>query len=445
MKFQQFSAPVQAKGVEDTGFYRYNALHVAQRSRRRSRSVRHARSRSFTPAIASAWSAGRCEMIATRDARYETRRGCTRPPERALGNAGAMAAGRRRVDARSTRRAGRPWIGSRRRIATTSICSIRRLLGVWPAEPIDAPVPHEAPPESRRAGCETYMQKAIKEAKTHTSWFNQNAAYEDAVSRFVDATLTGAGGRTFLASFVPFLRRVAVRGMVNSLAQLVLKMASPGVPDFYQGTEDWQLDMADPDNRRPVDFARRQAMLAELSPWIATSEAIWNGGAAPTARTSCDLADYVREMLGSWCDARIKMFLMACGLRLRRGERRLLLHGAYLPVMTDGAAAAHVVGFVRVSDGKRVLAVVPRLTSARQRHELDLSTGPDVWADTRIGLPHEVASGEWRNVFTGANVTPVADERGWWMEAADVFEICPVALLWSRAGSRGSNGAALST
>src|SRR5262249_11241045 len=114
------------------------------------------------------------------------------------------------------------------------------LLGVWPAEASDAPIPAEATP-ALVARVHAQMQKAIKEAKTYTSWFNQNTAYEDAVARFIKNTLTGPSAAAFLDGFVPFARRIARAGMVNSLAQLILKITSPGIPDFYQGTELWHL------------------------------------------------------------------------------------------------------------------------------------------------------------------------------------------------------------
>ena len=179
-------------------------------------------------------------------------------------------------------RTGRPWIASRRRTRTTSICSIRRS---WAS---GRPNPGRAD-SHRSAGrfvarLQRYMQKAIKEAKTHTSWFNQNRPYEDAVSRFVESDAHGPRGAGFLSTFVPFVRRVAAAGMMNSLSQLVLKSASPGVPDFYQGTETWQLDMADPDNRRPVDFAARAAMLDELMPWILRAESEERTGTGPDGR-----------------------------------------------------------------------------------------------------------------------------------------------------------------
>src|SRR4029079_14876277 len=110
------------------------------------------------------------------------------------------------------------------------------LVSTGPAELPNGPIPAEAP-AGYVARIRGYIQKAIKEAKTHTSWFNQGGAYEDAVARFVDTTLHGSAARRFLKSVVPFLRRGAHGGMVNSLAQLVMKVTSPGVPDFYQGTE----------------------------------------------------------------------------------------------------------------------------------------------------------------------------------------------------------------
>jgi maltooligosyltrehalose synthase len=113
------------------------------------------------------------------------------------------------------------------------------------------------------------MVKATREAKVHTSWIHQNEAYQRAVERFVAETLAGHTAQSFLNAFVPLQHRIAQAGMINSLAQLALKLTSPGVPDFYQGTEFWDLSLVDPDNRRPVDFNVRQAMLDRLQPMIA--------------------------------------------------------------------------------------------------------------------------------------------------------------------------------
>src|SRR4029079_13962000 len=131
------------------------------------------------------------------------------------------------------------------------------LIGSWPPEPADADVPLEAP-AAFVDRVKAFMLKAVRESKTHTSWLNQSRAYEDAVALFVETILSGSTAAAFMQAFVPFARGIARAGMINSLSQLVLKVATPGVPDFYQGTELWQLDLADPDNRRPVDFAHRQ-------------------------------------------------------------------------------------------------------------------------------------------------------------------------------------------
>src|SRR5262249_2343981 len=214
--------------------------------------------------------------------------------------------------------------------ATDEYLFYQALLGAWPAERLEAPLPVEAPPDLV-ARLRAYMLKAIKEAKTHTSWFNQGGAYEDAVARFVETVLRGSAARRFLKSFVPFVRRLSLGGMVNSLAQLVLKVASPGVPDFYQGTEFWQLDLADPDNRRPIDFRARESALGVLSRGIEGVEGQIDAGAA---ERGCDpeMEAFVGDLLRNWPDARIKMLVTACALRLRRRDPMLFIEGGYEPL-----------------------------------------------------------------------------------------------------------------
>ncbi len=267
-----------------------------------------------------------------------------------------------------------------------------------------------------------YMHKAIKEAKFHTSWVNENVAYEGAVSRFVDLTLRGPNARHFLASFVPFERRSAIAGMVNSLAQLVLKLASPGVSDFYQGTETWDFHLVDPDNRRPVDFDCRRRMLRAELPWLERACAI----GPPEI-----LASHVADLLTGWDDGRIKMFITACGLRLRSREGEVILHGDYVPLTADEVGSSHLIGFARCLGNRTLLAVVPRLTATLLPSTHTLPIGAAVWGRTGIALPHGFAGRVFRNVFTGEKVTPVMQQDVVSIMAADVFRTCPVALLWS--------------
>jgi (1->4)-alpha-D-glucan 1-alpha-D-glucosylmutase len=265
------------------------------------------------------------------------------------------------------------------------------------------------------------MQKAIKEAKTHTSWFNQNTAYEDAVSRFVGSTLTGPSARAFLEHFVPFARRIARAGMVNSLAQLVLKIASPGIPDFYQGTELWHLDMADPDNRRPVDFGCRATMLEALMPCIRRVEI---DNAEPGPQDVAEREAWLRLLLANWPDARLKMFLMASALRLRGREVALFLHGEYAPLRAEGAGADRLVSFARSLGAKAAVVAVPRLTSERVLAHSQWAPC-EIWEDTCVVLPSHLSGRRFRNLFTGGPVQ-ATDGR---LAAATLFRACPVALL----------------
>jgi (1->4)-alpha-D-glucan 1-alpha-D-glucosylmutase len=212
--------------------------------------------------------------------------------------------------------------------------------------------------------------------------------------------------------------------LVYSLAQLVLKVASPGIPDFFQGTETWHLAMADPDNRRPVDFACREAMLGGLMPWIRRAE---SAGSDPQRDGQiCELEEHVGELLAAWPDARIKLFVMACALRLRRREPSLFTLGRYEALRSDGPQADHLVSFARHQGDTSVIVAVPRLMSQRLPPDLELPTGPDVWEGTRLSLGSRRPT-EFRHLFTGASVQP--DATGEYLAAADLFRTCPVALL----------------
>jgi (1->4)-alpha-D-glucan 1-alpha-D-glucosylmutase len=277
------------------------------------------------------------------------------------------------------------------------------------------------------------MQKVIKESKSHTSWVNENVAYQDAVSTFVETTLTGPGARSFLSSFVPFQRHVAVLGMVNSLAQLVLKIASPGVVDCYQGTEYWDLHLVDPDNRGRVDFASRENVLQQLLPWIEQVE-----GSQPTCQACRDrgpasLIAFVGDLLTRWHDARIKMFVTACGLRLRARHPRTFLRGSYIPLSADGVGANHLISFARTFESSALIAIVPRLTSMLLPADRLAPTGDAVWRGTAVSLPKDFAGRIFRSAFTGERIAPSTEGGAVLIRAAEALATLPVALLWSDA------------
>ena len=178
------------------------------------------------------------------------------------------------------------------------------LLSVWPLPSLGAA---DEPAFVERIGA--YMIKAVREAKAHTSWINPDAAYEDALLKFVSALLTPRQRNVFVQDLERFEKLVAYRGALNSLSQTLLKIAAPGVPDFYQGTEIWDLSLVDPDNRRPVDFALRRKMLDELKAAIAAQ-----GG---------NLAPLARRLLDAWPDGRAKLYLTHLALNYRRRHGQL--------------------------------------------------------------------------------------------------------------------------
>jgi (1->4)-alpha-D-glucan 1-alpha-D-glucosylmutase len=417
MKMQQFTAPVQAKGVEDTAFYRYHALISANEVG--GQPGRPA----VTPDDFHASNSKRLidwplELLATTT--HDTKRG-----EDARARINVVSeipdAWRKavvewmRINSRNRTRVQGAWVPDR----NDEYLFYQALLGTWPAEAASTPVPEHAS-EDLVGRLASYMTKAVREAKVHTSWIHENEEYGHAVERFVNRTLTGRTAARFLPSFVPFQRRVAHTGMVNSLAQLVLKLASPGVPDFYQGTELWDLSLVDPDSRRAVDFARRQTLLDGLRPLIARLEA-------------GEVIDReVSALIDSWVDARIKLFITTCGLHFRREHPDLLLQGAYQPLDVEGSSADHIVAFARHDASGVLLAIVPRLIVSLARDSRSLPLGSRAWGTTRVLLPPGTDAARFRHLLTGEAVHVTTDH----LPAAAIFRTCPVGLMWAEARAR---------
>jgi (1->4)-alpha-D-glucan 1-alpha-D-glucosylmutase len=292
------------------------------------------------------------------------------------------------------------------------------------------------------------MRKATKEAKVHTSWINDNVAYDEATRQFVERALTGPTAPRFLASLLPFQARVARLGMINSLAQVLLKATVPGVPDFYQGTELWDLTLVDPDNRRPVDFDRRMALLDAIERWLpplvppdpegapagapasASAVAPASVPAAPFSDTdqSARLAA-VTEMLREWRDGRVKLYVTASLLRLRRLWPELFLRGDYVPLDTDLSVDAGLVAFARTHQHRTLIVIAPRLVSRVTNEEHWLPCGSLSWRASRVLLPAGFGARRYRNLFTGEDVRPAQHEDAEWIFAGDALRTMPVALL----------------
>jgi (1->4)-alpha-D-glucan 1-alpha-D-glucosylmutase len=408
MKFQQLTGPIMAKGVEDTVFYTYNRLVSLNE-------VGGSPDRyGVSPAAFHRQNAERLErwphsLLAT--STHDTKRG---------------EDVRSRLDALSEMAAeweaalGR-WgrLNSPKKIVVEDQPAPDRndeyllyqvLIGAWPAEPLTT--------EGLtvfRARIADYMRKATKEAKVHTSWVNPNEEYDDAVQQFVARVLPDSTADPFLTDLLAFQRKVAFFGYFNSLAQVLLKLTCPGVPDFYQGSELWELSLVDPDNRRPVDYRRRHEMLSKLQGRI---DAVGD-----------DLRPLAAELLANVPDGRVKLYLIYRALHFRRANEQLFAHGTYVPLEASGPKRDHVCAFVRSAGEEAVLVVVPRLVVHLAGGVEQPPMGPEVWETTRVALPPALASRRWRNVFTGETLTAEDQEGAFGLSLAAALGAFPVALL----------------
>ena len=410
MKLQQYTGPVQAKGLEDTTFYRYNLLislnEVGGDPSRFGRSVDE-----FHEANARRAEEWPFEMLAT--ATHDTKVG---EDVRARINVLSEVADEWARQVSRWMRVNKAYRtildGEPAPDRNDEYRFYQALVGAWP---VDAPEGARQAPAEFLERMQAYMLKAVRESKVHTSWLTPNEDYEKGLHRFVEGALKSGGAR-FLPAFLPFQRRVAALGVVNSLAQTTLKLGSPGVPDFYQGTDLWDLSLVDPDNRRPVDFAHRERLLTEVDTLLSTTST-----EARAAR--------VTEWLGGWKDARIKLAITAAGLRLRRDHPELFLQGRYVPLQTDVSVTGGVVAFARVHEDEAAIFAAPRLAAALAGEASQLPIGMDRWKTSRVLLPPELAGRSFRHAITGAELRPTTSGREAWLFAGQLFETIPAAII----------------
>ena len=395
MKLQQLTGPVMAKGLEDTAFYRFNRLtslnevggdpsrfgtnadefHRQNRARRRSwpesmlNSSTHDTKRSEdVRARISVLSEGPTEWRAGLNRWSRLNRKLKRMIE------GALAPHR-----------------------ADEYVIYQTLLGTWPLGGLAS-----ADRAAYTTRIQEYIVKVAREASRFTNWVNPDEAYETALTEFVAGLLNPRRSRVFLEDFEAFVARKVDGGLVNAIAQQVLKLTAPGVPDIYQGTELWDDSLVDPDNRRPVDFAARRAALAD----VAGSPA---AGCFPERR-----------------DGRVKLATTAALLDLRRRQAGLFAEGEYVAVTADGPAAQHVVAFQRRTADATVLVVVPRLITKLAREQGREIADTTIWAGTTLAVP----SGTWRDVLSGTSVAVDGE-----FDVEQAFAAMPVSVLVREQGS----------
>jgi (1->4)-alpha-D-glucan 1-alpha-D-glucosylmutase len=406
-RFQQYTAPVMAKGMEDTAFYVYNrlvslndvgfdprvfgisvnAFHHANRERLTNWPV--------AMVTTSTHDSKRSEDVRARiDVLSEL-------PDEWRTHLGRWA----RVNRGRKHLVGTDRAPSR----NDEYLLYQTLLGSWPLEPLDS-----TGLAAFAERIEAYMLKVIREAKVHTSWINPERGYEEATRHFVRALLDDPERNPFLADFLPFQRRVARFGLLNSLSQVLLKLTVPGVPDIYQGNELWTFDLVDPDNRRPVDFHHRDALLRSLE---------------RSALDSANLPTLLREMLDGLTDGRVKLYVTWKTLALRALHPQVFAEGQYVGLETRGPRADHLCAFSRRCGEAEVLVIAPRWFAL-------LSGGIDatpartaVWDDTRVRCPGNGKHLSYRNVFTLETLHVQQPDEGAWLSAAELFRSFPLALL----------------
>ncbi len=284
------------------------------------------------------------------------------------------------------------------------------LIGAWPFHAMD-----EDECKSFSDRIQAYMAKALKEAKIHTSWVNPNHAYDQAVRDFIERILVRASPNPFLADFLPFQREIARHGVYNSLSQVLLKIASPGIPDFYQGTELWDFSLVDPDNRRPVDYNMRAGFLA--------------GFQSIRGIQGSDQRRFVQELLATVSDGRIKMYMTTVGLHYRRAHASLFLSGEYVPLKVEGTKKKHVCAFARIYEDRAVVAIVPVLLRGLCRETESFPFDPSLWEDTWVIVPSWRPASCYQNLLTGEILSSTETEGKQSLRLAEILGSCPVALL----------------
>ncbi|MFS3135908.1 malto-oligosyltrehalose synthase [Gluconacetobacter sacchari] len=369
--FAHLTAPLAAKAVEDTGFYRYGRLL--------SRNDVGTHPGQFGGTVAAFHAANSVRrrdwpraMLAT--ATHDHKRG-----EDARARLAVLSELAQKW-ARSVARWSEANAPLRRRIATRSgpclapdradeLILYQTLLGAWPAG--EGPLEHRITPDFRDRVA-AWQVKALREAKRQTSWIDPEPAYEEACAAFLDGLLSLHAENRFPRMLDAFVSQVAPAGALNGLAQTLLRVTSPGVPDLYQGCEFWDFSLVDPDNRRPVDYASRIA--------------------------AHDAGADVGSLLPHWRDGRVKQALIAAVLRFRAAQPDLFAEGTYQPIRVTGTRRQHLVAFARIMAGTTMLVVAPRLSAALMPDPADLSCPSLLWRGTALDWD-EAPALAWRSLL----------------------------------------------
>jgi (1->4)-alpha-D-glucan 1-alpha-D-glucosylmutase len=408
MKLQQLTGPAMAKGLEDTAFYRFNRLislnEVGGEPGKFCVTMTEFHQANTT--IAKKWPH---TLLAS--ATHDTKRG---EDVRARLNVLSEMPTEWRV---IVRRWAQMIQGEKIKPDDVPIPSAddeyllyQTLVGAWPGD-----LNEQEALNAFRNRITAFMLKAVKEAKANTSWTEPSAVYESALQQLIEHALEGMDKNPFLEDFQRFARRVAFFGRFNSLAQTLLKITSPGAPDFYQGAELWDLNLVDPDNRRPVDYKTRKKNLAELK-----------SGFEGVSDASGDFFD---ALLRDQKPGAMKLFLIWRALNFRGTHRELFDAGEYIPLLAVGDQREQVCAFARTWKQQKIIVIVPRLVFGLTRGAEIPPIGPDIWKETVLPLPSARAGDWFRNVLTREMAQAIEKNRTVALELREAMKSFPVALL----------------
>jgi (1->4)-alpha-D-glucan 1-alpha-D-glucosylmutase len=400
MRWQQFTGPIVAKGLEDTTLYVYCPLISLNEV-----------GGDPQPSVPSPFEFNSFIRDRQRNGPYGLNSTCTHDTKRGEDVRARInvlselpAEWRRRLNSWAR------WNVKKKKVVDRQIAPDRNeeiflyqtLLGAWPLTAA------EMPAFGRRM--KEYVIKATREAMVHTRWTRPNVEHERALTDFVAAIIKPGKRNLFLADFLKFHKKIAYFGMLNGLAQVLLKLTSPGVPDIYQGCELWDLRLVDPDNRGPIDFDRRTRLLEGIE-----------------KRAQESLTDLCKELTQVWQDGRAKLYLTWKALNLRRQHRELFFEGSFLPLQVSGKRAKNLIAFARRREKQWAVTIVPRWL-ARAHAPMNWGRMAAFWRGTKILLPAK-APARWENLLSGGFVELTPGRKHPSLRAEDVLGNFPVACL----------------
>ncbi|HMJ51408.1 MAG TPA: malto-oligosyltrehalose synthase [Polyangiaceae bacterium] len=400
MKFQQVTGPVMAKGVEDTAFYRYFPLAALEEVGGHPESMGTSLAQFHRKMVERAEHARRAlSATDTHDAKRSEDARARLSVLSEISEEWEKAVDRFRELNRGMRVEMPGFLAPDDH---DEYLFYQSVLSIWPPG-IDSP------PADLVERVSSYMMKAIHEAKRHSSWINPSRPYDDGVAAFVTGALDRQRSGPFLDALGALRRRIELPGLWNSLSQTVLKIAAPGVPDFYQGSESWAFHLVDPDNRGLIDFDERQRILTEV---------VRSFEHAPTGT--------IDTLLAHPHDGRIKMLVTTLALRHRRRCADLMNAGSYLPLEATGQRAAQIVAFLRKRDHQAAIILTGRFFT-RLGEAASLPTGK-TWGDTVVTVPADWRGRSVRDAFTQETFRLTGSD-GTSIDVAHAFAHLPVAML----------------